>query len=74
MANETQDDRTQRGHRAVELHPDLGPHGIDFETAASDLIADILHAAEEAGVLPSEMEALVERALRTYHADAEDAS
>lgn len=62
--------RAARGREAIALHPDTQ----DFETATTDIIADILHAAEAAGVSRGEMGALLERAQRTYEGDAEDRS
>jgi hypothetical protein len=66
--NET---RARRGRAAVERHPDFA--GLDFETAAADTIADVLHACERyGGTLPSGIGELVDQALRTYEGDAED--
>jgi hypothetical protein len=62
----------QRGHRAIELHPDLGPDKLDLESAASDIIADILHALDDAA-LDLDPQDVLDRALRCYRGDIEDA-
>jgi hypothetical protein len=46
--------RVLRGDAAVALHPDLGI-GLDFEDAAGDIIADVLHAATARGVDPDDV-------------------
>jgi hypothetical protein len=66
--------RATRGHEAIELHPDLG-RGLEFEYAASDVIADLLHAVADyyrrnAGGDPSQLvHEVYDRALRTYEED-----
>jgi hypothetical protein len=65
--------RRERGDRAIRLHPDLPGEPEFYATAASDIIADILHAVyggEEA--FRGEPTELLDRALRTYEGDAED--
>lgn len=72
----TLQEKAQRGHRAVELHPDLHPQGIDFETAATDIIADVLHAAADAGLVDDDDQAqeILDRAMRTFQGDYEGQS
>lgn len=76
------------GRKAVETHPDLRPSGVEFETAAVDTIASVLHALDADagltpelarfragsmdGVLRGERFATLERAWRSYVGDFED--
>jgi hypothetical protein len=69
------------GDRAIRLHPDLREDGtgIEYETAASDMIASILHAYEFAlteGDLAAggafSPEGLLDYALDCYRGDMED--
>lgn len=60
----------RRGDDAVHLHPDLRPSGIDYATAASDLVADIMHAADLRGLDALEV---ASRGIRTYQSDLEEA-
>lgn len=51
--------------------PDTGAPDPDDERAIGDLIADLLHLAERRGVLPSDMPALLDRALRDYEYESD---
>jgi hypothetical protein len=70
--------RATRGEQAVRLHPDFGQ--LDFETAASDMIADVLHAVAayyraNAGGDPDPLVRQVWIAgSDTYYGDGEDES
>jgi hypothetical protein len=67
------DARIARGISAVHLHPDYHSSGLDFKTAAVDIIADILHAVFSADRLGSDHpEDLLDRAYRCYLGDLED--
>lgn len=63
--------RIARGRAAIELHPDFQAGGIDPETAASDVIADILHAVFGTFIGNDSPEDLLDRAYRTYLGDRE---
>jgi len=65
--------RRERGNRVIRLHPDLANEPDFYETAASDIIADILHAVFEGDRIGNDSpQDLLDRALRTYEGDAED--
>ena len=61
--------RNERGYRAVLAYSQFH-ETEEFETNASDLIADILHTAVES--YGEEAEEVLARALHTYQGDAED--
>lgn len=65
-------DRIARGRAAIELHPDFRAVGIDVETAATDIIADVLHAVFATFIGNDSPENMLDAALRTYLADSED--
>ena len=64
-----------QGFRAVEIHPDYSQ--MDFETAASDMVASIMHAVRETlatnGTYPRDFDPgdFLDAALRMYYADLE---
>lgn len=66
--------RAARGRSLVVSHPDFPPEGVDFETAASDSVADILHAltVEHEGLGERDARAFLDRALRGRQGDFED--
>ena len=67
------DDYIAQGDEAVKLHPDLD--SLEYETAASDMISNILHAvfdSDRESVLFESVEALLDNALNYYFEDQED--
>lgn len=63
------------GDRAIRQHPDFHPDGIEYETAATDQIASILHAVQfdaEANGERFNARELLESALVSYEGDFED--
>jgi hypothetical protein len=63
-------DRADRGDAAIRLR--MSGHD-DVFTAASDLVADVLHALNRASLTaPFDVAAFLERAVMTYQGDFED--
>lgn len=59
----------RRGEDAIHLHPDLRPDGIDYPTAAADVIADVMHAVRVEGFDALEV---CSRGISTYRGDLEE--
>lgn len=72
------------GDRAIRLHPDYNhrstpdARGVDYQTAASDMIASILHAVfdvenpDTGHAMFGEPQELLDHALGSYRMDQED--
>lgn len=66
--------RTEAGRKALDTYR---PHGLDTQTASSDVIANILTYVFGPATDPNTLDAarkLLERAFRSYEGDAEDYS
>jgi hypothetical protein len=69
--------RANRGINAIGLHPDLPANRAEWsaneiETAAADVIADVLHALRHLLTEPPAAEETLARALHTHRGDLED--
>lgn len=73
MSNETFNRYVAEGQKLIEQHPDW-PGGVDYETAASDQIASILHGLFDGEYKPEDhtVRSLLDHALRCYEGDQEE--